>query len=50
MSTLNEDGQVVTHFDAFGDGTPLCGWIGEGETAVREWPRVDCRDCMAARD
>ena len=50
MSTLNPDGAVVTHFDAFGDGSPLCGWIGAGETASGDWLRVDCRDCMAARD
>ena len=48
MSTLNDDGAVVTHFDAFGDGSPLCGWIGAGEEASGDWLGVDCRDCMVA--
>jgi hypothetical protein len=49
MFTLNEAGAVVIHADAFGDGTPLCGWIASDETATADWPRVTCRDCLAAR-
>jgi hypothetical protein len=48
VSTLNEDDAVVTHFDVFGDGTPLCGFIGDGETTSGDWLGVDCRDCMVA--
>ena len=49
MYSLNDDGQAVTHADTFGDGTPLCGWIGDDETASVDWSAVDCRDCQAAR-
>jgi hypothetical protein len=45
--TLNPAGLTVTHAD-FGGGDPLCGWIGEDETASGDWSAVDCRDCLVA--
>ena len=49
MFSLNDDGATVTHADAFGDQTPLCGWIGDDETAAADWSAVSCRDCLAAK-
>ena len=46
--TLNADGVTVTHADTSGDGTPLCGWMSEGETASADRALVTCRDCIAA--
>ena len=48
MYSLNPAGVTVTHADAFGDGTPLCGWIADNETAVARLAEVTCRDCIAA--
>jgi hypothetical protein len=48
MFTLNPAGMTVTHADAFGDGSPLCGFIGDDETATGDWSAVDCRDCLVA--
>jgi Histidine kinase-like ATPase domain len=45
--THNPAGLTVTHAD-FGDGAPLCGWIGDDETASSDWSAVDCRDCLMA--
>jgi hypothetical protein len=45
--TLNPAGLTVTHAD-FGGGDPLCGFIGDDETASGDWSVVDCRDCLAA--
>ena len=45
--TLNPAGVTVTHAD-FGGGDPLCGFIGDGETASGDWSAVDCRDCRVA--
>jgi hypothetical protein len=50
MFTLNLVGVTVTHADAFGDGSPLCGFIGDDETASGDWSTVDCRDCRAASE
>jgi anti-sigma regulatory factor (Ser/Thr protein kinase) len=46
--TLNPAGITVTHADAFGDGTPLCGFIGDDEKATGDLSGVYCRDCQAA--
>ena len=48
MFTLNPAGMTVTHADAFGDGNPLCGFIGGDETASGDWSAVDCRACRVA--
>lgn len=48
MYSLNLEGVKVTHADAFGDGTPLCGFIGDGETCTSEVADITCRDCVAA--
>jgi len=48
MFTLNPAVMTVTHADAFGDGPPLCGFIGGNETAAGDWSAVDCRDCGVA--
>jgi hypothetical protein len=45
--TLNPAGATVTHAD-FGGGSPLCGFIGDDETASADWSAVDCRDCRVA--
>jgi Histidine kinase-like ATPase domain len=45
--TLNPAGLTVTHAD-FGGGDPLCGFIGDDETASGDWSEVDCRDCLVA--
>jgi hypothetical protein len=46
--SLNPTGVTVVHADTFGDGTPLCGWIGDEETATTEVTDITCRDCLAA--
>ena len=38
----------VTHADAFADGTPLCGFIADGESVTREVAEITCLDCLAA--
>ena len=48
--THDPAGVTVTHADAFGDGTPLCGWIAEGETATADPAAITCRDCIAAKN
>ena len=57
MHSLNPVGAIVAHFDVFGDGTPLCGFIATNldgvdvaETVTADWSSVSCRDCLAARD
>lgn len=56
MHSLNPVGAIVTHHDAFGDGTPLCGFLAENldgvevsETVTADWSVVTCLDCIAAR-
>jgi len=46
--SLNAPGRKVTHADAAGDGSPLCDWIGDGETCTREVTEITCLDCVAA--
>jgi hypothetical protein len=48
MFTLNPAGITVTHADVFGDGSPLCGFIADDETAAADWSAVTCRDCLIA--
>ena len=48
MHSLNPDGVTVTHADAFGDGTPLCGFSYDEETATADAETVTCLDCIAA--
>ena len=48
MYSLNPDGVTVTHDDAFGDGTPLCGFSHDEETATADAETVTCLDCIAA--
>lgn len=48
--THNPAGATVTHADSFGDGTPLCGWIADDETATADPAAITCRDCIAAKN
>lgn len=48
MHSLNAEGVTVTHADAFGDGTPLCGFISDDDSVTIEVIDITCLDCLVA--